>query len=442
MSDSPILYVVHCIDTEGPLTEDLVDTFQRINTIFNLSFTPSRETLDRLQKAEIDLGGQELEVARVIAPRLLKYNENWGDIRDMLQDALSAKFRNTMKDDFGRGWVYSWHCMDHIGYSENPRRKDVGYGNVFRFYRNILNETSSEDDEINWHFHPLSFSRNPLQCATSYINSYDVLVQILCRRIIEDQWFPVANRPGFNSVRPDSHAFLEQWIPFDYANQYYEAEEKGQADIAEGRFGDWRRAPATWRGYHPHHDDHQKEGNCRRWIFRCLSVGTRCNELILNHAHQAMSEAEERGSAILAFANHDYRDIRPDVTQVRDLLGQAKISHPDVRICFSGAADAARKHLALLKRKDHADLKLKTNLVENVLHVDVEVGKVFGPQPFLAIKTKTQHYYHDNFDIREPAKSWSYTFDEQTVTLDTIESIGVGVASDSGFPVVEKIVLE
>lgn len=442
MNNSPVLYVVHCIDTEGPLTEDLSDTFQRINSIFGLSLSPSQETLQSLQKAEIDLGGREGDIARLVAPKLLKYNKSWGDIQDMLHDALSAKFREAMKDDFGQGWVYSWHIMDHVGYSENPRRKDIGFGNVFRFYRDKLNETSSVNDEINWHFHPLSFSRNPLQCATSYENSYDVMLQILSRRIIDEGWFPVAYRPGFNSERPDSHMFLEQWIPFDYANQYYETEESGQVDIAGGRFGDWRRSPTTWRGYHPHHDDYQKEGDCRRWIFRCLSVGTRCNELTLNHVHQAMDEAGENGSAILAFANHDYRDIRPDVSQVRNLLAQAKNSHPDVQIRFSGAADAARNHLALRESKEHGDLKLKVKLVEKVLHVDVVAGKIFGPQPFLAIKAKTQHYYHDNFDFQEPQKSWSYTFDEQTIALDAIESIGVGVASADGFSVVERINLK
>ena len=31
-----ILYIVHCIDAEGPLDEKLEDTFERVNNIFGL----------------------------------------------------------------------------------------------------------------------------------------------------------------------------------------------------------------------------------------------------------------------------------------------------------------------------------------------------------------------------------------------------------------------
>ena len=55
------------------------------------------------------------------------------------------------------------------------------------------------------------------RCATSYVNSPE-LYQILCRRIIEKKWFPSVNRAGFWAERPDSHLFLEQWIPFDISN--------------------------------------------------------------------------------------------------------------------------------------------------------------------------------------------------------------------------------
>ena len=47
------LYVVICIDTEGPLTESLNATFKRINSKFNLSLKPSISTLKKLQKGLI-----------------------------------------------------------------------------------------------------------------------------------------------------------------------------------------------------------------------------------------------------------------------------------------------------------------------------------------------------------------------------------------------------
>jgi hypothetical protein len=441
MSQNKILHIVHCIDTEGPLMESLSDTFERVNNTFKLNLTPSSDILYKLQSMELDLAGREKAVATMVAPELLKYNQSWTDIEWMLEKLLSKEFRNDCQDDFGGGWVYSWHCMDHVGYSDNPRHKDIGYGNVFNFYENIIRETGSNEDELNWHFHPLSFNRNPLNCATSYTNNYDILVQILCRRIIEKSWFPEVNRPGFHAERSDSHRFLEDWIPFDYANQFYEME-NDQPDLAGGRFGDWRRAPATWRGYNPAHDDYQAKGNCRRWIFRCLNVGTRHKLLMESHVNQALKEAEYYGEAVLAFTDHDYRDILVDVGYVKELIEKARTKYAEVKIKFSGAAKAARAMVSKQAGPRDNEIGLKIHFDGPMLIVEKTKGKVFGPQPFLAIKTITGNYFHDNFDFQEPGKLWTYTFDEHTLKKKMVEEIGVACAGRYGKICVKKLKIE
>ena len=429
---APVLHIVHCIDTEGPLQEPLDATFGRLRSIFGLQLEPTADNLKRLQNRQIELGGLEAEVAQVVRPDLLAYNGDWETIRVMLQDAMGPAFRNETPDDFGGGWVYSWHVMDHVGYATNPRNKALGYGAVFRFYRDAVQRQGQGEDEINWHFHPVFPDGDPLKAATSYTNSYAQLNQILARRLVEEGWFPVANRPGFHSERPDSHAFLEQWIPFDYANQSYE-EESGQKDLRGGRFGDWRRAPAQWTGYQPSHRDYQLPGAMNRHIFRCLNVGTRFRELGVHHVDQAMQQAAESGSAILAFADHDYRDIRPDVRRVREMLEDARARHPDVKIRFSGAVDAARRHLAANGSSAKSDaLALAMSIDDGVLGVRCTAGHCFGPQPFLAYKTRAGAYIHDNFDLQEPERLWTYTFDAQTVPLGEIDCVAVGSAGADG----------
>ena len=118
---APVLQIVHCIDTEGPLQEPLDATFERLKSIFGIDLAPSADTLRKLQQRQIDLGGLEAEVAQVVRPELLAYNNDWAAIRDMLDDAMSPGFRQRMTDDSGGGWVYSWHVMDHVGYASNPR---------------------------------------------------------------------------------------------------------------------------------------------------------------------------------------------------------------------------------------------------------------------------------------------------------------------------------
>lgn len=429
---APVLHIVHCIDTEGPLQEPLTATFERLKAIFGLELEPTAQNLRSLQQCQIDLGGIEAEVAQVVRPELLSYNGDWDAIRRMLDEAMSPVFRRKATDDFGGGWVYSWHVMDHVGYASNPRNKALGYGAVFQFYRDAVARLGQGQDEINWHFHPLFPDGDPLKAATSYTNSYPLLNQILSRRLVDEGWFPVANRPGFHSERPDSHAFLEQWIPFDYGNQAYE-EESGQKDLRGGRFGDWRRAPADWTGYRPSHRDYQQPGAMNRHVFRCLNVGTRFRELGQQHVEQALQQARQAGSAILAFADHDYRDIRPDVDRVREMLRQARTQHPEVRIRFGGAVAAARAHLAALGRLDsQGPVALSLELDDAVLSVRCTSGRCFGPQPFLAYKSRTGAYVHDNFDVQEPERHWTYTFDAQTMHLQDLACIAVGSAGMDG----------
>jgi hypothetical protein len=422
------------------MTEDLNDTFKRLKVIFGIDVPPSKENLIKLQKKEIYLSGLEDEVAKVIKPSLLAYNESWKDIELMLEECMSSKYRREFLDDFDGGWVYSWHCMDHVGYKDNRRRKDVGYGNIYRFYKNIINKTNSLKDEINWHYHPLSFDRNPLKCAANYVNSFDVLNNILCRRVVDEKWFPTVNRPGFHTERIDIHLFLEQWIPFDYANNYSDTD-NGQKDLIGGRFGDWRRSSRSWTGYHPSHDDYQVEGLCRRIIFRCLNVGTRFKTIKEQHVLEALSDAEKNGVSILSFANHDWRDIRPDVEYIRNIVAKCRKKYPNVNIKFSGAREAAKDITFGKGEVNYSKLILKGYFEKSKFIVEVKQGELFGPQPYLAIKTVDGRYLHDNFDVEIPSKRYSYTFDHHTIDKRAISKIAAASADKYGYYSIDIIEL-
>ena len=126
-----IIHVVHCIDTEGPLHESITATFDRLQALIGVEVAPTSENLKRIQRQEMDLGGGEALAAKVFAPGLLSYHSTWDDIDGMLAEMMSLSFRNARPDSFGGGWVYNWHCLDHIGFVNNPRRRDIGFHNVF-----------------------------------------------------------------------------------------------------------------------------------------------------------------------------------------------------------------------------------------------------------------------------------------------------------------------
>ncbi len=56
------VYVVHCLDTEGPLHESLAATFERIREVFHIELEPDADLLRRLQEGKVNLGGAEAAV--------------------------------------------------------------------------------------------------------------------------------------------------------------------------------------------------------------------------------------------------------------------------------------------------------------------------------------------------------------------------------------------
>lgn len=434
--------VVHCIDTEGPLHESVEATFARLKSIFNLDLEPSPALLRQLQAGEVNLGGIEGAVQKVVNPHLLAYNDTWDKVDEMLKRIMSPEFRHQLADSLGGGWVYSWFCMDHVGYGENPRRRDLGYFSIFDHYRSMIRETASPQDGLYLHFHPHNFRHEAHRCATHWWANSDTLFQVLSRRVIERQWFPSANRPGFHVIRPDSHWFLEQFVPFDYSSQAMvaTAEDAAQFGLAGGRFGDWRRAPVTWEPYHPAADDYQRPGNCRRWIARCLNVGTRYRLITERDVRQAFEEARNGRPVVMSVTNHDFRDMAPDVDEVRGLLHKVAGDFPDVPFRYTDAVSAMRSALSL-ERQEPCGLDLEIKAVDRSTHVMVVTSSVptFGPQPWLALKTTAGTYHYDNFDIDEPFHRWQYVFDAETFPLQALSAVGIAANNAFGTTTVRTL---
>lgn len=435
MSAAATVHVVHCVDAEGPLHESVEATFERLHAIFGLELEPSRATLAKLQAGELDLGGIGVDVQRVVDPHLLAYNDTWDKVDAMLEECLSSAYRNAVPDSFGGGWVYNWFCVDHVDYDSNPRRRDMGYHNVFDHYRALLRGLESPEDGLHFHYHPHPFSREAHRCGTHWWAASDSLSQTLSRRVIDRGWFPAAHRPGFHVIRPESHWFLEQFIPFDFSSQAMRPDEDAgaAADLEGGRHGDWRRAPAVWQPYHPAHDDYQVPGDCRRWIARCLNIGTRYRLLAERDVRQAFAEAREGKPVVLAVTNHDFRDMRPDIDAVRDLVSRVAAEFPGVPFRYSEAVQAMRSALEL-PAEPACELDLELHAAGESKHIVTvrSATPTFGPQPWLALKTTAGTYHFDDFDIGVPFHEWQYVLEEETFPLRALEAVGVAAANDAG----------
>lgn len=426
-----VVYVVHCVDTEGPLYEEKDVPFEMLRNIFGLEIEKSDEMLSKLQNKEIDLGGIEEEVAKVVDAHRISTRGNWKDIDDMLERVSSIQFRNQLLDSNGKGWIFNWFCMAHEGFTgANPRRRVNGYHTITDHYRKLIEEQNSPDF-IGFHYHPVSISGNYNDSGTAYWGKQNLL-EILCHEILDRGWFPAAFRPGFHTERPDSNWFLEQWIPFDYANQSVKNSREGQTDLANGRFGDWRNAPTVWRPYHPDYDNYQQKGKCRRWITRCLNMYARIRQISQEDVDDAFCDAMTYGSSILAFTDHDYKDMEYEISRVRDMLKKSSIKYQNVKIVYSNAVDAFRNCMNI--KRDTFNMDVRVEIEEHRKYLDIKVDKdIFGPQPFLAIKTKDNKYVWDNLDFYKYGKEWTYTFDNNTIEWENVEKIGVAANNESGF---------
>lgn len=431
------VHFLHAIDTEGPLYESLDASFERLVELFAISHIPkTRENLRKLQEGEIDLGGKEAEVSSLLRGHRINYMDDWHKVQLMLDRVTDRQFRKSRPDSFGNGWVYNWFCLDHVDFTVNPRRRTMGYHAIHDHYSQLIAEQPDCRDEIQWHFHPMSTYKEAHRCATSYVNSPH-LYETLARRIIERNFFPSVYRAGFQTERPDSHLFLEQWIPFDISNTALDPRQPwtNSIDLRNGRSGDWRRARHDWTPYHPSHDNYQLEGTCRRWIGRALNLMNRFANMEYFEIEKAFAQAAAGKPTLVGMASHDFRDLGAEVEEIRDMIDIARKKYPEVPYRFCTATEAFQSSLSLPVEQEPAldfSVELDLSPVDDVPNMTVRVvrGKVFGPQPFLAIETRGRRFFHDNLDFHTEDGTWFYAFHSDTLPIDDVRRVGIG-ASDA-----------
>ena len=440
------VYVVHCVDAEGPLYESLDAKFERLEELFGITgIERTRENFRKLKNGEIDLEGREEEVRKVFTDHRARHNETWTEVDAMLDRVLASDFRSRLPDSKGNGWVYSWFCLDIVNYRNNPRRRDIGYHNIFDHYRRILAEDPETRDRLFWHYHPMSTYRDAHRCATHYLRTDDIF-EVLCRRIIERNWFPSVFRAGFQAERPDSHWFLEQWIPFDLTNMALDdnSELDKTIDFRNGRSGDWRLAPSDWSIYHPSHDNYQVSGECRRWIARALNVLNRVASIDQREVDKAFARAATGKPTLLGVCSHDHRDFEPEVEYVRDLLSSAARKYPHVEFEYTDALTSFRKVLWPDGNSgEPLDLELTFRPAADgdvpAIEIVTKKGKVFGPQPFLAIETRSRMFVHDNLDFSPQQDRWFYAFHGDTLPVEDVARVGVAASDAHGNTCVRQL---
>jgi len=424
------LNVVHLVDAEGPLHESLDITFKRINEIFGLKIKPTKKNLSKILDKSLNLKiskSKKTDFYQTFNKNLLSLKKNWKEINDENKKIFTKNFRKLFLDSFGKSWTINWNCVDHVNYIKNPQGRALGYHKIFDYYKKKIS-SSKIKDSLYFHFHPISLSNYANASGNHYFANSDNLFQILSRRIIERNWFPSVFRPGFHIENPDSNWFLEQFIPFDYANQSCD-----QINLNYGRFENWLDAPKDWEPYHPSHDDYKKKGNSRRWIARILNVGSRLAVINQKEINKAFEQKKLGKKVILSFTNHDFRNMSEDFDHVYKMLKESSKKY-NVKFKFSDAKEAFQETFDLKKTK----LKFNIKFIKNKVFINSN-KKIFGPQPYLSIKTKKNKFFHENFFIKKPFSQWVYTFDRNSVPIEDLDTFAFAANDSAGNTGIVKI---
>lgn len=425
----PIVYIVHAVDVEGPMTETLEATFERMWS-FGLPRTVavSAENLELIKKGRLP-GIPESLAQKLLGPfndHLLNYWGDWSAIDKMLLELNSPAYRSKYCSKNGEPYVLSWFIYDHHEeFQNNPRFHAVGTHTIFDHYMNLFLDRNPHDDGIYWHYHHAPVNGDALGSNTSW-SSMVAHESVVSKRIIDKSWYFSVFRAGLHIERNDLSHWLEMYIPFDFSARY-----AASAVYRPGIEFDWRESPSRWGGWHPDWYDYRKEGAMRRWLFRSTDLRTYLSSLKEDEVEDAFLQARRFGDSVLTYYNHDYRDMRVEIEAGYRVIRAVAARHPEVDYRFVSALEAAQKHLKLEPSRP----KLSLDLQGNILHVSSQ-GDIFGPQPYLAVQEGTR-YFRDNFTA-EGGNRWAYEirYPEQTV------AIGVAASGPSGLHDVQVLKLK
>jgi hypothetical protein len=425
-----ILPIVHLCDTEGPLYEPLNETFIQLKTNYNVELAPTKENLENIQKGIGIPSDKRDEIMEKFSYHRLNHNSSWSDIDKMCETLFSKEWRYSVAGDSKNPYVINWNCMDHIGFHSNPRRRPLGPNIIYQYYENRIKENDIYWDRLDWHYHPIAFNRFAHRSGTS-LNHYPYHYSSLCHRVIDCLSFPAVFRPGFHIERMDLNLFLEQWIPFDYGNQSYDDPTQNK-----GRFENWEGATKEWKVYHPSIKDPRVPGFLTRSIARCLNIGTNFCRLTEEEIEKAFSRCAEGKPTILAYTNHDFRDMVSEIEDItKKIINISKTYKDNVRFKYCTGVEAMRLYYNM---PNEEPVKFDVNFDNNRLDVICD-KEIFSSQPFLAIQTFDDVMYHDNFCFGDKRNKYFYVFDEHSIPIQMVKRIGIAANDSFGNTTVYRI---
>jgi len=264
-------------------------------------------------------------------PNAITVNSTWDAVETEVRAVMAPELRQRYSDALGRPFTLEWFVVDWIGNGPNPRKLQAGYHAILDRYRELLKLAGAAgfEDMIHWHYHHAPPGRIDGQCPDWFACRRHE--DVLCRRLLERAHWPAVYRAGNTWENNDASNWLERWFPFDlsnrgpYKNVHY----------------DWSRAPRHWTFYHPSRSDYQRSGDQRRIMGRSLDIekGFFCAEEV----EQAFLDAAEGRDSYVSFYTHDFNEMTRYIAAGVETIRQVATRYPKVVWLHSGVLELFRK---------------------------------------------------------------------------------------------------
>lgn len=370
------VYVVVCIDTEGPCADEA-------------------------------------------NPELLP---EWDAVDAAMDKLFDERFRLRHRDGAGGSLRFGWFFLTWTGFVTNPRRRALGYHAVRDHYRERWGDALARwGDEQCWHYHhpPASGVGNEWGLDWSTSDEYR---RILSRQLLERDWWPSCFRAGGTIMGAEASRWVDSWFPVDYTNR---------APVALPGVADWADGVADWSLYHPSPEDPRRPGAGRRRMARCLDLVTGAYRLAEPDVVAAFERARSGRPAILSCFEHDYRDIEPRLDAFAELVASVAARYDDVRWRYAAPVEAVRAYLGAPRTRP---LTLEALATDGGVRI-WSSEPIFQSLPWIAVDDDDDEPAVLDDVVRVDPTTWVWTPPERLRGRE----VAIGASTDLGEAAVTRV---
>jgi hypothetical protein len=234
---------------------------------------------------------------------------NWKQIDRSISKYYKKKFRDSFIDKNKNKVTLSYFPISWSGFRQNPVKRKMGWFSIFDYlHRKWGKKIKLNNDGVYWMYNHPDKSGIANKWGLDWNENYQYL-NILNKFLIDRNFFPSAIQ--IPTADLNSMHFVDQYFPFELSNrssnfinwENIEADGRKTKEILK-----WSEGYKRWSPYRPNHNNHQKKGRMKHYVFRLLDIKTRIMEFPKEEIEKAFKEASKGKKVILCGYEHDFRD--------------------------------------------------------------------------------------------------------------------------------------